>query len=375
MVESSDPFPWADEKKNAKLGRKPFGENLAESLAAMLCYKAANRRYPDDGIYNHHRDYCGHGLMFFDEAFHLIEVQDGRPRESKILASWRDGAEFVAFWARQSDYSCSGADPDAGPLYSPQRSNRNNQRITRQRIEAFVTLVDHTKGMHSSDEPKTTAIALVTDQLDEWWDYIQTKDVAMRSDSYTPREGSAHDGFVAIDPEGYFLEFERFNPHPENERFMPVLDRTPTLYANPDSQVPEGLGFKATVIWFYYKDMVGIQRFYEDVLGFDMIVDQGWAKIYPVGPTGYFGLVDEQRGMHNFTEEKAVTMSFWTADIDGWYEYLSNHGGIEMRSPAIEEEEPYRAFVAYDPEGYFLEWDVFNPVPENEKLLEAVNAE
>ena len=139
MVESSDPFPWADEKKIAKLSRKPFGEDLAESLAAMLCYKAANRRYPDDGIYNHHRDYCGHGLMFFDEAFHLIEVQDGRPRESKILASWRDGAEFVAFWARQSDYSCSGADPDAGPLYSPRRSNRNNQRITRQRIEAFVT--------------------------------------------------------------------------------------------------------------------------------------------------------------------------------------------------------------------------------------------
>ena len=78
--------------------------------------------------------------------------------------------------------------------------------------------------MHSADEPKTTAIALVTDQLDEWWDYIQTRDVAMRSTEYIPKEGSAHDGFVAIDPEGYFLEFERFNPHHENERFMPLLD-------------------------------------------------------------------------------------------------------------------------------------------------------
>lgn len=241
--------------------------------------------------------------------------------------------------------------------------------------KSFVTLVDQAKGMHSSEEPKTTAIALVTDQLDEWWEYISAQDIAMRSDNYTPRDGSAHDGFVAIDPEGYFLEFERFNPHPENEALIPVLDETPTLFANPDSNVPEGLGFKATVIWFYYRDMQGIQRFYEDVLGFDLIVDQGWAKIYPVGPTSYFGLVDEQRGMHRYTEQKGVTMSFLTADLDGWYDYLSSSGRIEMRSPAIEEEIPYRAFVAYDPEGYFLEWDIFNPVPANEKLLESVNAE
>jgi catechol 2,3-dioxygenase-like lactoylglutathione lyase family enzyme len=247
-------------------------------------------------------------------------------------------------------------------------------RIMQVAPKSFVTLVDHTQGMHSSEEPKTTAIALVTDQLDEWWDYIQTQDVEMRSTDYTPEEGSAHDGFVAVDPEGYFLEFERFNPHPENEQFIPVLDASETLYAHPDSNVPEGLGFKATVVWFYYKNMEGIQRFYEDVLGLDLIVDQGWAKIYPIGPTGYFGLVDEQLGMHNFTEDKAVTLSMFTANLDAWYDYLSNNDRIEMRSPEIEEEVPYRAFVAYDPEGYFLEWDVFNPVPDNEALLQAIEA-
>jgi catechol 2,3-dioxygenase-like lactoylglutathione lyase family enzyme len=240
--------------------------------------------------------------------------------------------------------------------------------------KSFITLVDHTKGMHSSDEPKTTAIALVTDQLDEWWDYLGTRDIEMRSDDYTPRAGSAHDGFVAVDPEGYLLEFERFNPHEENERFIPVLNATETLYAHRDSNVPENLGFKATVVWFYYKDMEGIQRFYEEVLGMDLIVDQGWAKIYPAGPTGYFGLVDEKLGMHSYTEQKAVTMSFFTADIDGWYEYLSTNDAIEMRSPKIEEEDEYRAFVAYDPEGYFLEWDVFNPIPANEELVKAIDA-
>jgi len=225
--------------------------------------------------------------------------------------------------------------------------------------KSFITLVDHTKGMHSADEPKTTAIALVTDQLDQWWDYIQTQDIEMRSTAYTPRGGSAHDGFVAVDP--------------ENERFMPLLDATETLYADSASNVPKGLGFKATVVWFYYKDMAAIQRFYEDVMGFDLVADQGWAKIYRIGPTGYFGPVDEQRGMHNYTEKKAVTLSLITGDIDGWYRYTSEHSAIAMRSEDISDTERYRAFVGYDPEGYYLEWDVFKSVTDNEKLIEAID--
>ena len=241
--------------------------------------------------------------------------------------------------------------------------------------KSFITLVDAAEGMHDADEPKTTAIALVTDQLDEWWDYLQTQDIEMRSDSYDPVPGRAHHGFVAIDPEGYFLEFERFNEHPENTELMPVLDSMDTLYADPAaSNVPEGLGFKATVVWFYYKDMEGIQRFYEDVLGFDLIVDQGWAKIYPVGPTGFFGLVDETRGMHSFTEEKGVTMSFITDDIDGWFDYVSGSGALEMRHSEVQDDRRYRAFVAYDPEGYYLEWDIFSDAAENGDLNAAIGA-
>lgn len=89
----------------------------------------------------------------------------------------------------------------------------------------FTTLVDAEQGMHGADEPETAAIALVTDQLDEWWDYLRRQNVNMRSTAYDPLPGRAHHGFVAIDIEGYFLEFERFNSHPENEQFMPVLEQ------------------------------------------------------------------------------------------------------------------------------------------------------
>lgn len=247
-------------------------------------------------------------------------------------------------------------------------------RIMQVAPKSFITLVDATIGMHSADEPKTTAIALVTDQLDEWWDYIRTQDVAMRSSGFVPREGGPHDGFVAIDPEGYLLEFERFNAHEENRQFIPRLAATATLFPEPgSSNVPPGLGFNATIVWFYYKDMDGMRRFYEDVLGFDLVADQGWTRIYALGPTGYFGLVDEERGMHRFTEQKGVTLSLITDDIDGWYAYLSNHDRIEMRSAQISERDRYRAFVAYDPEGYYLEWDVFNDIPINKTLLEMID--
>jgi catechol 2,3-dioxygenase-like lactoylglutathione lyase family enzyme len=99
--------------------------------------------------------------------------------------------------------------------------------------KSFLTLVDASIGMHSAEEPKTTAIALVTDQLEQWWDYIQTQDVEMRTTEFALREGGPHDGFVAIDPEGYFLEFERFNAHEENRNFVPLLDSTKTLYPEP----------------------------------------------------------------------------------------------------------------------------------------------
>jgi len=241
--------------------------------------------------------------------------------------------------------------------------------------KSFVTLVDETKGMHASSEPKTTTIALVTDNLDGWWNYIQTQNVALRSTEFNLVKGSSHDSFVAIDPEGYLLEFERFNDHAENRRLLPILAETPTLYPEPGtSNVPAGLGFKATVVWFYYKDMPGTHKFYEDVMGFDLLVDQGWTKIYRIGPSGYFGLVDEQRGMHRFTEEKAVTLSFFTDNIDGWYEYLSNDDRVEMRSKTIEVENEYRAFVAYDPAGYYLEWDVFSDIPVNAALVEMIAA-
>ena len=45
---------------------------------------------------------------------------------------------------------------------------------------------------------------------------------------------------------------------------------------------------------------------------------------------------------------------------------------VEMRSEEIHDSDNYRAFIAYDPGGYYLEWDVFKPSDDNGTLLEII---
>lgn len=233
--------------------------------------------------------------------------------------------------------------------------------------DSYLILVDAKKGMHTAEEPKTVALALITDQLDEWYAYLKTTDVKIKYD-YNLKPNRAHDGFVIYDTEGYLLEFERFNAHPENENFLPQLNQLNTITA---AKLPNGLGFKATITWLYYKDMVAMENFYQEVMGLTRVADQGWAKIYRGSESGYVGLVDERRGMHSFTEKKAVNVSFIMDDLDGWFNYVKGNNSFTLREDSVSTgpESKYRAFVGYDPEGYYFEFDTFHEHADNTLLM------
>ena len=244
---------------------------------------------------------------------------------------------------------------------------------------SFLTLVDETRGMHSSEEPKSVTLAVVSEEVEGWWEYLNAEGVQMRAGLGEVEEGKPHDGFVAIDPEGYLLEFERFNPHPENTDLMPVLDGVEALYPNPDQETapgvvttrPGNLGVQATVLWLYYRDLQRVEAFYEDVFHRGIIVDQGWAKVFPISTTGFLGFVDGERGLHSATEEKAVTVSFFTEGVEGWFEAVKSLPDFPLRTTEMSGEGDFvTTFVGYDPEGYFLEWDTFLDVPVNAELLE-----
>lgn len=168
---------------------------------------------------------------------------------------------------------------------------------------------------HPKGQTKSTAIAFLTDQLAEWYTYVQAKNIPIKY-TYKPKEGGPHDGFVAIDPGGYLLEFEQFKQHPENELFMAELAAAP-----PISNTANELNFHGSITWTYHNDLLLLQQFYEEVLGYQLVADQGWTKIYQTSPTGFIGLVDERRGMEDFAEKKAVEIEWKIADVENFNAY------------------------------------------------------
>lgn len=132
------------------------------------------------------------------------------------------------------------------------------------------------------------------------------------------------------------------------------------------------LSVQANLVFLYYRGLPAAARFYEEIVGLDRLVDQGFCFIYQVSPTSFVGLVDESQGLHRASEAKSVTLSFITEEIDAWYAHLTAHGVAIHRPLADATRHPTRGFVALDPEGYFLEFERFQDHPQNALLLAAL---
>lgn len=137
------------ERLAGRLDRAPFGERLAAQVWVEL------RRCKDgEGlIHQFHRDFCGHGLIRTGGGVMLCEIHDGHVPGPPIEI-WRDRDEFVAFFARQSDWTCSGWSGKEPVLYTDDPWRRSNQRLTRRILGGFVVPDSHARdgGGPSADD-------------------------------------------------------------------------------------------------------------------------------------------------------------------------------------------------------------------------------
>lgn len=112
---------------------------------------------------------------------------------------------------------------------------------------------------------------------------------------------------------------------------------------------------KGLIPWLYYRDLPRAIRFYEDVMGFELAVDQEWSKIYRIREGAYVGLVDGEKGYHRASDTKPVIICLNVKDADAWYERLSEKG-VELESQPEESERlKIKVFMFRDPEGYVIE--------------------
>jgi len=121
------------------------------------------------------------------------------------------------------------------------------------------------------------------------------------------------------------------------------------------TQAPPAGGVDLTIIFFYYRDLAAAEAFYRDVLGFELAIDQGFAKIMRIGGSACVGLVDEAEGMHNAEPVKPVQLCLRVADLDAWYRYAQDIGAQNLSQLFVNDRIGIRAFVFDDPEGYQIE--------------------
>jgi len=242
----------------------------------------------------------------------------------------------------------------------------------------FITVVnDNGRGMHSSDEPKTIAIALVTDQLDGWYQYALAQDLNIKNPP-KPLADNPHHAFLVTDPGGYILEFEHFANHPENKEFIPLLNNSENIYGVKGSQRPDNLAFKASIYWLYHSNEEEAEAFYQEVMGLKMIVKQSFSDILTSSPTGYIGLVEDGIGIHNATHEKAVNVGFMTNSAQAWFDYLKEQPTFSLKTEELYHEQDGQGnnlidiVIGYDPDNYFIEIDEFLDTEFNKELLQAL---
>lgn len=109
------------------------------------------------------------------------------------------------------------------------------------------------------------------------------------------------------------------------------------------------------ITFIYCRDLPRAMRFYEEILGLPLVIDQGWSKIYRLCPGAHVGLVDETRGMHRWAPVKPVQLCIRVPSVDDWYAWAQANA-LENLSKLFQNDAlGIRAFVFTDPEGYQIE--------------------
>ena len=122
-----------------------------------------------------------------------------------------------------------------------------------------------------------------------------------------------------------------------------------------------------SITFFYYDDIHAVVPFYEKVLKFELVLDQGLARIYRIAENCYFGIVDGNRGHLKHQEKSAVLLTVVSQDVEGWHARLKDAGAqglSEMLRGTFCEH-----FFFEDPAGYAIEIQRFHN-PDVAKLFQ-----
>jgi lactoylglutathione lyase len=114
-------------------------------------------------------------------------------------------------------------------------------------------------------------------------------------------------------------------------------------------------GVEGLITFTYYNDLEKAAEFYGEKMGFELVIDVDFARVYKVSGSSHIGIVDGERGFMRPKEDKPVMISFVVEDIDGWHEYLRGNGVDIFQPPKEASYLRMKTLLLRDPEGYVVE--------------------
>jgi len=113
------------------------------------------------------------------------------------------------------------------------------------------------------------------------------------------------------------------------------------------------LPIDAQITFLYVRDLGRSGQFYQDILGFPLVLDQGSCRIYRVtGGSAFLGICERETGA---TSQDGLIFTLVTADVDGWYKRITSRGWTCEHAPRANERYGIYHFFVRDPDGYLLE--------------------
>jgi len=112
----------------------------------------------------------------------------------------------------------------------------------------------------------------------------------------------------------------------------------------------------AQITFLPVADLDRSRAFYEDVLGLELVVDQGACHIFRVSEAGFVGTCLREDAL----AAEGVIVTVVADDVDGWCERVVSAGGSLERGPEHNDRFGiYHAFLR-DPDGHLIEVQRFD---------------
>ncbi|NNF80238.1 MAG: VOC family protein [Rhizobiales bacterium] len=115
--------------------------------------------------------------------------------------------------------------------------------------------------------------------------------------------------------------------------------------------------FDQQITFLYASNLTQSSRFYQNVLGLELVLDQGTCHIFQVAGAAFLGIC--QCSDERPSSSDGVIVTLVSSDVEGWHERLVAASAQVDGPPALNERFNIYHLFARDPDGYRLEIQQF----------------